>query len=1394
MAEIVLSAFLTVVFEKLASEALKKIVRSKGIESELKKLKKTLDQIQDLLNDASQKEVTNEAVKRWLNDLQHLAYDIDDLLDDLATEAIHRELTEEGGASTSMVRKLIPSCCTSFSQSNRMHPKLDDIATRLQELVEAKNNLGLSVITYEKPKIERYEASLVDESGIFGRKDDKKKLMEKLLGDKDESGSQNFSIVPIVGMGGVGKTTLARLLYDEKKVKDHFELRAWVCVSDEFSILNISKVIYQSVTGEKKEFEDLNLLQEALRGKLQNKLFLIVLDDVWSESYGDWEKLVGPFHAGTSGSRIIMTTRKEQLLKQLGFSHQDPLCCIDSLQRLSQDDALSLFAQHALGVANFDSHPTLRPYGEQFVKKCGGLPLALRILGRLLMTKTDEEEWKYLLDSEIWSLGNEDKIVPVLRLSYNDLSATLKLLFAYCSLFPKDYVFDKEELVLLWMAEGFLQHSAARKSMQQWGQKCFEELLSRSFFQHAPNDKSLFVMHDLLNDLATFVAGDFFSRLDIKQELRKEALEKHRHMSFVCEDYMVYKRFQPFRGAKNLRTFLAFYVGVVEDWHKFNLSNKVLNDLLQELPLLRVLNLSNLSISEVPEVVGSMKHLRYLNLSDTKITHLPENVCNLYNLQTLIVSGCHELIKLPKSFSKLNNLQHFDMRGTWKLKKMPLGIGELKSLQTLSSDIGLTLTELKNLQNLPGKVCIDGLGNAENAVDAREANFSQKKFSELVLNWGDEFKAYGTGTLGKEVLNELKPHNGTLEKLRIVSYKGMEFPNWVGDPAFRRLTIVSINGCAECTSLPMLGQLPSLKDLSIGGMSKVKVVGLEFLGTDLAFPSLETLSFSSMSGWEEWSTNSGAFPCLQELQIEDCPNLVQVSLEALPSVRVLKLRKCGHCVLRNLVDVASSLTKLEINDICPNLTRVSLEGLPSLRVLKVIKCGHGLLKSLVDVASTITKLKIYNILGLTDELWRGVTEYLGAVEEVSIRACDEIRYLWDSKAEASKFLVNLRKLDVQDCSNLVSLGEKEKDNSGSNLTSLTTLEVSSCNSFERCNCPDNIEDLSISDCDSVTSVSFTTGGGQKLKSVLLIHCKKLLEKEIGGGEKSGLLINSNMRMLEYVHIYSWLNLKSINELNCFIHLTRLTIINCSSMESFPDHELPNLTSLTHLTIQMCTSMDASFPRGLWPPKLCSLNIKGLKKPISEWGPQNFPTSLSYLNLCDGPYDNMKSFDQLSHLFPPSLTHLHIEEFEKLESVSRGLQRLTSLQHLFIWNCPKTIDLPEKKELAKEAPIGPMSPLSPALRQAQSEAKQSKLKEIDGFQRKTFILCCLWFTRNIDVQVNDLLSKNHPWKCRTPSDDRSCEASMLYMCSIFSIIQTIRCKELIEPKEKEKFWFSSRDIL
>ncbi|PWA63165.1 NB-ARC domains-containing protein [Artemisia annua] len=1281
MAEVIASTLIEAVFQKLANEAVKQVVRAKGIHSELKKLARTLSRIQALLNDAWNKEITNEAVQVWLNDLQHLAYDIDDLLDDLATEAKQNELTDQSraSASTSKIRKLVPACCTNFLLSNKMSHRLDDITNKLQDLEKEKVTLGLTMesgslqVKDDRPKDKnrKYETSLlVDASSIVGRQGDKDALVQKLLAD--EPCNKNFSIVPIVGMGGVGKTTLARLLYDEKQVKDHFELKAWVCVSDEWDSLQISKIIFQSVSGEDKKFEDLNLLQVALRDQLREKRFLLVLDDVWSESREDWETLVRPFHACSCGSKIIMTTRKEQLLKKLGYDNST------RLQRLSQDDAVSLFAQHALGEKDFDSHPTFKAHGEDIVKKCDGLPLALialgtlmrtkrdvlewkeivDTLGTLMRTKRDVLEWKEIVDSQIWRLKEGDEIIPALRLSYRELPADLKQLFAYCSLFAKDYAFDKEDLVLLWMAEGFLHRIRVSKStVERLGYECFDELLSRSFFQHSPNDESLFVMHDLMNDLATSVAGDFFFRLEkeMGKNVRKQTLDKCRHMSFVLEEYVAYKKFEGIEGAKGLRTLLS--VGVKDSWWLRNyLSNKVLVDLLPELQFLRVLSLGGYEISEVPESIGKLKHLRYLNLSQTKITHFPENVCDLYNLETLILFGCSCLTKLPNNFIKLKSLRHLDIRDTPLLKDLPVGVAKLKSLQTLSKIIigganGFSISQLIDFENLHGKVSIEGLEKVKNPTEAREADLSQKRLTELEFKWSDVSYASRKETTDNDVLDALKPYNDCLKRLGIVKYPGLEFPKWVGEPSFRKLAHVSIHGCKKCTSLPPLGQLLSLKRLSIQGMHDVKDVGLDFLGTGVAFPSLEILEFYGMPRWEVWSTYSrsgvgdSVFPCLKELSIMNCPNLVEVSLKA---------------------------------------------PLLSLRDLKIHECGVGLLRSLVHTAPSVTNLKIESISGLTNEVWRGVILDLKAVEEFEVSRCDEIRYLWESKeADASsKVLVNLRMLKVYRCKNLVSLGgrDEEEYNYGRNLlTSLSSLRVLACENFKHLSCPDNIESLDIFDCDSITCVSFSMGmGGQKLKSVTIGKCEKLMIKEeLGeGGKKNMLFINSkSMTMLETVWIYDHPNVASIIDFGGnFIHLTELRIGDCKSTEEslFADLQLQSLTSLTFLLIINCPSMDV--PTSLVDlVNLRELRIGKLKKPISEWGPLKFPTALVDLTLLGSKEkEEATNWSQLSHLhLPSSLTQLCIVSFDKLETVSEGLQHLVSLQHLKIKKCPKMKDLPEK---------------------------------------------------------------------------------------------------------------------
>ncbi|KAJ0717018.1 putative leucine-rich repeat domain superfamily [Helianthus annuus] len=852
------------------------------------------------------------------------------------------------------------------------------------------------------------------------------------------------------------------------------------------------------------------------------------------------------------------------------------------------------------------------------------------------------------------------------------------------------------------MAEGFLQQATPNGSTEEQclGRKYFGELLSRSFFQHAPNNESLFVMHDLMNDLATSVATEFYLRLDNEsgKNIKKMKLDKYRHMSYVKEKYVAYEKLKVLENAKCLRTFLATFVGEVEVWQEFYLSNQILTDLLTKLPLLRVLSLSGFEISELPESIGTLRHLRYLNLSLTRITHLPEKVCNLVNLQTLILFGCDKLTELPNNFLNLKNLQHLDVRDTLLSFQMLLEISKLKNLQiTLSkidieSESGIEIAKLKDFKNLYEKISVVGLEKVQNAIYAHEANFSEKRLSELELVWGDELNDSRNDMLEKEVLNELKPCHHKLLKLKLMSYGGSEFPKWVGDPSFLHLKHVSISGCKRCTSIPPLGQLPSLKELLIKGLHGVEVVGFELFGTGQAFPSLEIMRFEDMHGWKKWSGD--VFPRLQELEIKDCPNFVEVTLEALPS----------------------------LND------------------LSISKCESGLLRSLVEVASAVTKLDIRDISGLSDEVWRGVIEYLGAVEELKIEGCDEVRYVVKSDADATKILVKLRKLVVSECDNLVSIGEKEEeDNCRSNLlTSLRILQVYNCKNMERCSCPDGIEELTVRDCSSMTVVSFPNGGQEKLKRLKIGSCRKLLEKEWEwGGQKMNNNRSSSMPMLEYVYISVWPNLKSIIELNCLVHLTQLFIYSCANIESFPDtltslkkleivHCLKldvsslgdnltslekleirscpkldvsslgeNLTSLKELRIRRCPRMDTSLPGWVWPPNLQFLLIEKLKKPFSEWGPQNFPTSLVKLKLWGE--DGAGSCSEFSHLLPSSLTSLTIDRFEKLESFSVGLQHLqslcfsncpnlkkvsshpqhlTSLHHLTFHNCPKMMDLPE----------------------------------------------------------------------------------------------------------------------
>ncbi|KAK9069121.1 hypothetical protein SSX86_013237 [Deinandra increscens subsp. villosa] len=1236
VAELFIGAFITVLFEKLASGDLMRLARFAGIHSELNKWGNTLTQIQAVLVDAGQKHVRDRSVQLWLNKLQHLAYEIDDVLDDLATEATRYQLSQESYASTSKVLKFIPSKFHAVKYGLKMKSKLDEITTKLVHLVEEKNLLRLNDNAERSGGTSKrlQETSLVDESKVIGRESDKQALVGNLLSNESLS-DQKVNVVSIVGLGGIGKTTLAQLLYNDKDVKDHFELMSWVCVSDEFDVFTISKAIFKDVGGDDRRFETLNQLQVSLTEKLSKKRFLLVLDDVWTENYNEWELLQRPFIVGAPGSKILVTTRKSNVASLMDSVKAYPL------QLLSNVEALSLFAEHALGKQNFDSHPTLKLHGEGIVKKCDGLPLALITLGRVLRTKSNDEEWEELLNSELWSLHSGSKILPALRLSYYDLPSHLKQMFTYCCLFPKDYTFDKDELVLLWMGEGFLYESNGNKTMESFGRECFDELVSRSFFQHSTIYKSQYTMHDLINDLATSFAGEFFFMLGDKIDVNNgnEALEKLHHLSFIREDYGVYKKFKALQRARRMRTFLAMSVARIEQWNRFHLSNNVLKELLPQLQFLRVLSLANYYITDVPESIGGLKHLRYLNFSNTRITCLPEQVGDLHNLQSLLLSGCYSLSTLPKSIVKLIKLRHLNISDTPMLNEMPLGLGRLTSLQTLSRVIiggsgGYRISDLKSLLHLRGQLSIERMHEVKNAVQAKEANLQQKKgICDLEMEWSDVFDGSRNEITEYEVLIELRPFE-KLSSLEIVNYSGTKFPSWVGDLSFVCLKQLTLRGCRRCTCLPTLGDLPSLQKLFIESMHGLKRLGCEVLGSSnschgVAFPSLEVLKFIGMNGWEEWSASCNdkdvMFPCLREIYMIDCPKLDVVAIELIPSLKVLRVEHCTLAVVRSMVGVSSSITKLILEDIT---------GLTHL---------HGELLN-----------------------------HLKALEKLQIIRCDDLTYLWEPEAEARKILVSLQKLKVSYCDNLVSLGEKEGC-----CPLVTSLIFPKINDLQS-----SLKNLSIFECDNV--------------------------------EQSWLL-NNFLSSLEHLYMHDMPNLRLFPE-GCLVHLReliidgcdniesipdtgygflpsfclrRLEIRDCKNIKSFPQEHLQSLTSLERVEITECPSMDDSFPCGLWPPNLRTLEIGCLNKPISNWGLQNFPTSLVHLKLYGGESssgvisftkaeeeDTTSSSSSSSFLLPSFLTYLYINGFMELESVSEGLQHLKCLKELEVYSCPKLRDLPE----------------------------------------------------------------------------------------------------------------------
>ncbi|MFS7974612.1 putative virus X resistance protein-like, coiled-coil [Helianthus anomalus] len=863
-----------------------------NVDSDMNELVKTLKSIQAILHDAEKKQIENENIKAWLKDLKLTSYDIDDALTDWSTavDEVNGNTSRSNLRNKMYLAFVFPCFC-----SNRMTPlrkvaiQIRNINQTLASIDTRKNTFQFVSLPYNQNaalielQSENLTSSYADPSMIYGRDRERDDLLSNLA---TEGGPP---IVFIWGMGGIGKTTLAQLIFNSIEVQKGFEIKMWVPVGAANSdVTRVAKAIVERYGS--PDSGKFRAAIDRIGGLVNQKKFILVLDDVWEVDVVSWKPLFLALNEGALGSKIVITSRNEEVGRKIN-AIMDTF--IHPLGVLSDEDSWTIFKRFAFAGKSDEFCDNLEDVGKKVSDKCRGLPLASETVGSFMVLKDTKEEWEHVLNDKIWQLELEDRVSNPLMLSYYDLSPAVKRCFCYCANFPKGTKIDAVNLIQIWMAQGYLYDGTV--DMEITGRRHLNSLVTRSLFQDPERDKDSrtvlsFKMHDMVHDVASYLMEN--ECLMVTEMPNK--VGENRHLMVTLEDDTTFP--SPPKQSEKLYT---FSIQSFHDCPQIVVTQDCVTlppEFFTNFKYLKTLDMSRNKLLVIPNDVDKLKNLCYLNLSHNPFYELPETVCNLPNLQTLKLIACYHLTKLPQSIGKLEKLRHLEIDETRSLVSLPKGVANLTSLRTLSrflisnDDEACSLGDLKNLNHLRGRLEIEGL-NQTDVSEAKEAELEKKEHvSDLNINC----------LFASSVIDGLRL-NPTLEVLRIDKYGGQGFPNWMAD--LTKLKKVRLHEWANCINLPPLGKLPLLKVLHIEGFKAITHVDSEFLGVSsslsstTAFPKLEKLKFSHMERWEEWNIDmmkdSKIMPCIRYLNLSQCDKLQSLpqKLLGLP-IKKLRIRKC----------------------------------------------------------------------------------------------------------------------------------------------------------------------------------------------------------------------------------------------------------------------------------------------------------------------------------------------------------------------------------------------------------------------------------------------------------------------------------------------------------------------
>ncbi|CAN6358052.1 unnamed protein product [Urochloa humidicola] len=508
------------------------------------------------------------------------------------------------------------------------------------------------------PNRDRETASMLTATEVFGRRKEEELVIESLTNTSGEDAeivvsNDPVSVVSIVGHGGMGKTTLAQLICQDDYVKRHFEMVIWACISTSFDAMIVTRKILESATGATPNADTLEGLQKILSQKLNPVKFLLILDDAWDDSKTDrWEKLFAPLRTARKGSKILLTTRMQSVADLAANAMGAQNHCL-RLKGLKEDENIKLFNRHAFPSDSFQNYQSLQPIGEQIAKNLGGCPLVTKVVASHLRDNLSFQYWSNFLHQRLEHFGaTAEDIMNVLKLSYCHLPTEMQTCFRYCSIFPQDFVFDKAQLVKMWVSSGLIsQVAVGSESLVSTGEQYLNQLTRKSFFDYASYGEEKYLMHDLMHDLAKYVSFGECAQIVGVASLENVA-NTVRHICIEHINNLPAEKIMEITHLEELRTI------IIKDKHNsWQEINKVTLNIVEELvQSSKSLRLFQTELQHASDFIGKLallKHLRFVEVQQIP----PESIRGVGKLYHLTTLECRHVQIEPKQLRDVANIE-----------------------------------------------------------------------------------------------------------------------------------------------------------------------------------------------------------------------------------------------------------------------------------------------------------------------------------------------------------------------------------------------------------------------------------------------------------------------------------------------------------------------------------------------------------------------------------------------------------------------------------------------------------------------------------------------------------------------------------------------------------------